>query len=402
MGNNKPNPRNTAKMYLKPLLYLTALASLATARSVPKRNGPAPLVRATDEDRVPGMYIVKMKDGFVATDADRSLTTHMNSAKHVYGATSFKGFASALDDAAIESLRANPHVEYVQEDSKVHLYNYVTQENAPWGIARISHHNNRDNNYVRDSSDGEGTCVYVIDTGINIDHPDFGGRASWGANFADDKNIDGAGHGTFVAGIVGSNPTKTQLLAVKVFKNDGTTDGNSIIAAIDWVAQDAPGRGCPKGTVANLSLGGGRNQASNDAVAALVNAGTFVAVASGNNNADAKNISPASEPSACTVSASDKNDAKASYSNYGAVVDIWAPGNDIESTSYQGGSTRASGTSAASPIVAGLGAYLLAFEGSRDPAALCDRIKELSTQGKISGVAEGTTTALAFNGNPSE
>ncbi|KAI0522122.1 peptidase S8/S53 domain-containing protein [Xylaria bambusicola] len=392
-------------MYLKSLLYWSALASLAAARSVPKRNGPAPLMRASDEHRVPGMYIVKMKDGFVAADADRTLTTHMSSAKHMYGATSFKGFASALDDAALESLRANPHVEYVQEDSKVHLYDYTTQENAPYGIARISHRNNGDNNYVRDSSDGEGTCVYVIDTGINVDHPDFGGRASWGANFADDENIDGAGHGTFVAGIVGSNSygvaKKTQLLAVKVFKNDGTTDGNSIIAAIDWVAQDAPSRGCPKGTVANLSLGGGRNQASNDAVAALVNAGTFVAVASGNDNADAENTSPASEPSVCTVSASDENDAKASYSNYGAVVDIWAPGNDIESTSYQGGSTTASGTSAASPIVAGLGAYLLAFEGSRDPVALCDRIKELSTQGKISGVGEGTTTALAFNGNPS-
>ncbi|KAI1276392.1 peptidase S8/S53 domain-containing protein [Xylaria sp. FL0933] len=392
-------------MYPKSLLGLTALASLATARSVPNRNEAAPIMRVADEHRVPGMYIVKMKDGFVAADADAALTAHMSSAKHVYGATSFKGFASSLDEAAIESLRAHPHVEYVQEDSKFHLTAYTTEDNAPYGIARISHRAKGDLSYVRDDSDGDGTCVYVIDTGIKVDHPDFGGRATWGANFADDDNNDGAGHGTFVAGIIGSNTygvaKKTQLVAVKVFKDDGTTEGNDIINAIDWVAQDAPTRNCPKGTVANLSLGGGKNQASNDAVAALVNAGTFVAVASGNDNADAENTSPASEPSVCTVSASDENDAKASYSNYGSVVDIWAPGNDIESTSYDGTSTTASGTSASSPIIAGLGAYLLSLEGQRDPGALCDRMKELSTQGILSGVPDGTINALAFNGNPS-
>ncbi|KAI0424849.1 peptidase S8/S53 domain-containing protein [Xylaria sp. FL1042] len=392
-------------MYPKLLLCWTALASLATARSVPKRNEVAPLMKVADEHRVSGMYIVKMKDGFIAADADDALTAHMSSAKHVYGATSFKGFASALNEVSIESLRANPHVEYVQEDSKFHLAAYTTEDNAPYGIARISHRAKGDLSYVRDDSDGDGTCVYVIDTGIKVDHPDFGGRATWGANFADDDNNDGAGHGTFVAGIIGSNTygvaKKTQLVAVKVFKDDGTTEGNDIINAIDWVAQDAPTRNCPKGTVANLSLGGGKNQASNDAVAALVNAGTFVAVASGNDNADAENTSPASEPSVCTVSASDENDAKASYSNYGSVVDIWAPGNDIESTSYDGTSTTASGTSASSPIIAGLGAYLLSFEGQRDPGALCDRMKELSTQGVLSGVPDGTTNALAFNGNAS-
>ncbi|KAI0975696.1 peptidase S8/S53 domain-containing protein [Xylaria arbuscula] len=391
-------------MYPKSLLCWTALASLATARSVPKRNGAAPLMRVADEHRIPDMYIVKMRDGFVAADADNTLTGHMSSAKHLYNATSFKGFAGALDAASIESLRANPHVEYIHEDSKFHLTDYVSQDNAPYGIARISHRNNGDLSYIRDDSDGDGTCVYIIDTGIKVDHPDFGGRASWAANFADDDDNDGAGHGTFVAGIVGSNSygvvKKTQLLAVKVFADDGTADGNNIIAAINWVAQDAPTRGCPKGTVANLSLGGGKSQASNDAVAALASAGTFVSVASGNDNADAENTSPASEPSVCTVSASDENDAKADYSNYGSVVDIWAPGNDIESTSYDGTTTTASGTSASSPIVAGLGAYLLSLEGQRDAGALCDRIKELSSQGILSGVPDGTTNALAFNGNP--
>lgn len=112
----------------------------------------------------------------------------------------------------------------------------------------------------------------------------------------------------------------------------------SSLLIIDWVAQDAQSRDCPKGTVANLSLGGEKSQASNDTVAGLVSAGTFVAVASGNDNVDAADTSPASELSACTVSASNENDAKAGFRNYGSVVDIWAPGTNIESTSYEGGS----------------------------------------------------------------
>lgn len=229
----------------------------------------------------------------------------------------------------------------MHEDSKFYLNEYTVQENAPWNIARISHRNNSESSYVRDASDGEGTCVYVIDTGIKVDHPDFAGRASWAANFGGDDDIDGVGHGTFVAGVVGSNTygvaKKAQLLAVKVTSNKGTASGSSIIAGINWVAHDVRTRDCPKGIVANLSLNGGKSQAINDAVASLVKAGMFVAVAAGNDNIDAKNTSPASEPSACTVSATDENDAKAGFSNYGSVVDIWAPGTHILSTSNDGG-----------------------------------------------------------------
>lgn len=229
----------------------------------------------------------------------------------------------------------------MHEDSRFYLSEYTAQENAPWNIARISHRNNSDNSYVRDASDGEGTCVYVIDTGIKTDHPDFGGRASWAANFGGDDDIDGSGHGTFVAGIVGSNSygvtKKAQLLAVKVTSNKGTASGSSILAGINWVAHDVQTRDCPKGTVANLSLNGGKSQAINDAVAGLVKTGTFMAVAAGNDNVDAQDTSPASEPSACTVSATDENDTKAEFSNYGSVVDVWAPGTHIKSTSNDGG-----------------------------------------------------------------
>ncbi|KAI1110368.1 peptidase S8/S53 domain-containing protein [Nemania sp. NC0429] len=394
-------------MFPKPLLLCwSVLACLATARSVPSRDQIAPLLRVADEHRIPGMYIVKMRDGFVIQDADDALNAHMGNARHVYDATNFRGFTGALNAKSLHSMRSHPDVEYVHEDSKFYLNEYTVQENAPWHLARISHQNNSIGSYVRDGSDGEGTCVYVIDTGIKIDHPDFGGRASWGANYGGDGDIDGAGHGTFVAGIVGSNSygvaKKAQLFAVKVTNNKGTASGSSIIAGINWVARDVRTRDCPKGSIVNISLNGGKSKAINDAIASLVKGGTFVAVAAGNNNIDAGNTSPASEPSACTVAASDEHDAKAAFSNYGSVVDIWAPGTHIKSTSNDGGRTSGSGTSASSPIIAGLGAYLLSLEGRRDPIALCDRIKELSTQGVLTNIPKGTTNALAFNGNPSE
>jgi subtilisin family serine protease len=184
---------------------------------------------------------------------------------------------------------------------------------------------------------------YIIDTGIKVDHEEFEGRAEWVQNFTDDgDDRDGAGHGTFVSGIVASRTygvaKKARVLALKVFRSDGTTDGAWIIAAMDFVARDAATRDCPRGHVANMSLGGGRSQASNDAADAMVSAGVFVAVAAGNSNEDAANTSPASAPLVCTVAASDPNDARASFSSYGSVVELFAPGVNIESTSYEGGS----------------------------------------------------------------
>lgn len=280
----------------------------------------------------------------------------------------------------------------------------------------------------------------MIDTGIKVDHEEFEGRAEWVKNFTDDGNDgDGAGHGTWTAGLVASRSygvaKKAKVLALKVFRDDGTTDGASIIAAMDYVVSDAPNRDCPAGKVANMSLGGGFSQASNDAADAMVKAGVFTAVAAGNSNVDAKDTSPASASMVCTVAASDENDAKADFSSFGDVVDVWAPGTNLESTSYEGGSvsfyspntpstlppsppvhvskaqpltapppslekTSASGTSGSSPIVAGIGAYLLALEGNIAADQLCDRIKELSKADVLSNVPEGTPNRLAFNGAP--
>lgn len=193
---------------------------------------------------------------------------------------------------------------------------------------------------------------------------------------------------------------KTKLFAVKVLGSDGSGSTSGVIAGINFVAEDASQQDCPSGTVANMSLGGSYSGSINQAAAALVDAGVFLAVAAGNEDTNASESSPASEASVCTVGATESNDAKADYSNYGSVVDIQAPGTDILSTWIGGETNTISGTSMATPHITGLGAYLLALEGNKSPAELCNYIKSTAQTGLISGLPSGTTDRLAFNGNP--
>lgn len=231
----------------------------------------------------------------------------------------------------------------------------TTQSGATWGITRISHKSRTGSGYVYDTTAGEGTCAYVIDTGIYTQHSDFGGRATFLANYADSSNTDGNGHGTHVAGTIGGTTygvaKKTKLYAVKVLDASGSGTNSGVISGMNFVATDAKTRSCPKGAVANMSLGGGKSTAVNQAAAALVSSGVFLAVAAGNSGANAANYSPASEPTVCTVGATTSADAVASYSNYGSVVDVFAPGSSITSTWLSGRTNTISGTSMASPHI---------------------------------------------------
>lgn len=236
-------------------------------------------------------------------------------------------------------------------------------------------------------------------------HSDFGGRASFGANFAsDDFDTDGNGHGTHVAGITGGKKygvaKRTNLIAVKVLNAKGSGYTSDIISGIDWAVNDAQTKGRIGKAVANLSLGGSVSLTLNQAANSAVGAGLFMAVAAGNDNNNAALQSPASASDVCTVAAIDNKDTRASYSNYGSIVDIFAPGTDITSDwiNSRTDTNTISGTSMASPHVAGLGAYILALEGSYSGKGLCDRLVQLSTQNAVTDV-NGSPNRLAYNGN---
>ncbi|KAJ4302487.1 hypothetical protein N0V88_002633 [Collariella sp. IMI 366227] len=387
---------STALLALLPVAFA---APAAEPQAIDKR---APIIAARAGQVVPGKYIIKLKEG-VSDDAFNRAIEKIGKSKadHIYRGK-FKGFAGKIEDAVLDEIRTIPDVEYVEEEAIFTINTYVSQTGAPWGLGRISHKAKGSTTYVYDDSAGAGTCSYVIDTGQQ-----FGGRATWAANFADSSNTDGNGHGTHVAGTIGSSTygvaKKTKLYAVKVLGADGSGTTSGVVAGINFVAQDAPNRSCPNGTVANMSLGGGYSASINNAAKALVSQGIFLAVAAGNDNQNAANYSPASEASVCTVGATDKNDAKSSFSNYGSVVDIFAPGSSILST-WIGGTSATntiSGTSMASPHIAGLGAYLLALLGPKTPAELCNYIKTSAISNAITGLPSGTTNKLAYNGNPS-
>ncbi|KAG5964517.1 Cuticle-degrading protease [Claviceps arundinis] len=383
-------------------ILLALLPVILAAPAVETRDQPAPLLTPHGLDVVADKYIVKFKDGIASLAVDETLSILQAKADFVYK-HAFNGFAGHLTKDELKTLRGRPDVEYVEKDALMHINAFVQQPGAPWGLGRISHRAKGNSNYRFDSSAGAGTCAYIIDTGIEASHPQFEGRATFLKSFISGQNTDGNGHGTHCAGTIGSKTygvaKKTKLYGVKVLNDAGSGPYSAIIAGMDYVAQDARARACPKGAVASMSLGGAKSTAVNQAAAALVRSGVFLAVAAGNNNLDAGNTSPASEVTACTVGATDINDNRSTFSNYGSVVDIFAPGTNILST-WIGGTTRSiSGTSMATPHIAGLAAYLYTLEGRYSPVALCQRMQSLSTKNVIRGVPSGTVNYLAYNGN---
>lgn len=263
-----------------------------------------------------------------------------------------------------------------------------TQKGAPWGLARVSHRNRLSfgtfNKYEYSKDGGDGVTAYVIDTGVNIKHVEFEGRARWGKTIPrNDEDVDGNGHGTHCAGTVASGKygvaKKAEIVAVKVLGSNGSGTMQDVVSGVVWAAEDAAkhaalaarelaltGKTKFKGSVANMSLGGGKARSLDEAVDAAVESGLHFAVAAGNDNKDACDFSPAASEGAVTVGASTITDERAYFSNHGKCVDIFAPGLNILSTWT--GSTEAtnviSGTSMASPHICGLLAYLLSIEGS--------------------------------------
>ncbi|KHN96324.1 Subtilisin-like serine protease PR1A [Metarhizium album ARSEF 1941] len=388
-------------MHLSALFTLLP-AVLAAPATIGRRAGPAPLLTPQAENIISGKYIVKFKDGVARIATDDVVSVLSSKADFVYEHT-MNGFAGSLTKEELKSLRDHPDVDFIEKDAVMRINSITEQSGAPWGLGRISHREKGSTAYRYDDSAGEGTCVYVIDTGIETSHPQFEGRATWLKSFIDGEDEDGHGHGTHCAGTIGSRDygvsKKTKLFAVKVLDDQGSGSYSGILSGMDYVAQDSKTRDCPNGHFASMSLGGGYSASVNKGAAGLVSSGVFLAVAAGNDNRDAKNTSPASEPTVCTVGATASDDNRSTFSNYGKVVDIFAPGTGILSTWIGGQTNTISGTSMATPHIAGLAAYISGLKGRSNPEDLCKTIQDTSTKKAIRNVPSGTVNYLAYNGN---
>ncbi|PPJ54789.1 hypothetical protein CBER1_04027 [Cercospora berteroae] len=384
--------------------FITALLAVPAAIAAPV------LLNTRQEDSIAGSWIVRVNQNSVLSDVISQVSSAVGGAeaKHTYEFGNFKGFSIDGVDNLLGLVANIASIESIEPNTRVTTSALVTQSNVPsYGLARISHRENGATDYVYDDSAGEGTFSYIIDTGIRTTHQDFDGRAVFGASFVDgEQEGDGNGHGTHVAGTTGSTTygvaKKTTLIAVKVLGAEGSGSNAGVLAGIDWAVNDAKSKGRIGKAVGNLSLGGPLSPATNAAVAEAVAEGLFLAVAAGNSGLPTITASPASAPEVCTVGASDDQDRRASYSNFGLLVDVFAPGSNITSTWIDSDSdtNTISGTSMASPHVAGLGAYLLALEGPQDPQALCSRIQELSTKNALNlGLQLFSGNRLAYNGN---
>jgi subtilisin family serine protease len=372
-------------------LLLAACAEAPTTPSVPLNQGPtlAPLLRSSDP--VEGSYIVVFKDGVddVSAKAEAKTARKGKKAKHTYVAV-LKGFAADLTEDEVAELRADPDVAYIEQDGVASID--VTQSGATWGIDRIDQRNRPLSGTYTYTSTGAGVRAYIIDTGIRPSHSQFSGRAST-VYGGDDCN----GHGTHVAGTIGGSTygvAKGALLrGVRVLGCSGSGTWSAIIAGMDWVRVNHI-----KPAVANMSLGGGFSSSVNTAANNLSNAGVFVAVAAGNSNANSCNFSPASAANVTSVMSSTSSDAKSSFSNFGSCAHLYAPGSSITSAWHT--STTAtntiSGTSMASPHVAGVAALYKATFGDASSSTIRTWLINTSTANVITGNPSGTPNRLLF------
>jgi subtilisin family serine protease len=375
---------------LVPLAVIAAVAALLAG------NGSARTVTGAS---APGCYIVVLKSDVAtpATVADEHGKKNGFRPDFVYS-HALKGYAAKLPAAALDRIRQDPRVDYVEPDGVVSIE--TTQPSPPWGLDRIDQRNLPLSTTYSYTSTGSGVTAYVIDTGIRKTHVDFGGRASDGFDAIDGLPADDCnGHGTHVAGTIGGTTygvaKGVQLKAVRVLNCQGSGTYSQVIAGVDWVKADhAAGRPA----VANMSLGGPVDQATDQAVSNAIADGIVFGIAAGNSSADACNFTPARVAGALTVAASDINDNFASFSNRGSCVDIIAPGVSVLSAwnSSNTATNILSGTSMATPHVVGIAARAW----SSDPAATANRItrrvKRQATTGVVKGVPGATVNKLAF------
>jgi subtilisin family serine protease len=380
----------------KILLLLCAVVVAVPLFAGPKKGE---VIRA--HKRIPDQYIVVFEPRVddVESAADDLVRMNRGRRGHVY-TSALRGFSATLSEQAAMRIANDPRVAYVEEDGEVSIQ--ATQSGATWGLDRIDQRDLPLNSTYNYNTTASNVKVYIIDTGIRTTHSQFGGRAINGYDAVDGTlpAADCNGHGTHVAGTVGGSTygvaKGVTLVAVRVLNCQGSGTNSGVIAGIDWVTSNHPA-GAP--AVANMSLGGGASTAIDDAVRRSIADGVTYAVASGNSNVDACSSSPARVAEAITVNSSTSSDARSSFSNYGSCTDIFAPGSSITSAWYSSdtATNTISGTSMATPHVAGVAALYLAGNTTASPATVWAAIRDSATLNKITSAGSGSPNRLLYS-----
>jgi aqualysin 1 len=376
------------------------------ARADRGSNQDTPRFHRHPDRKIPNSYIVVLDQdalgaagdpGAAAADADEViLSTSSGRVKHVY-ANALRGFSAEMTEDDALALSNDPRVRFVEEDSVMEIV--TTQTNATWGLDRIDQRSLPLSGTYSYASTGSGVNAYIIDTGIRVSHTQFGGRASVAFDAVGDgrNGIDCNGHGTHVSGTVGGSTygvaKSVRLFAVRVLSCSGSGSTSGVIAGVDWVT-----RHHVSPAVANMSLGGGASTSLDSAVRNSIASGVTYAVAAGNSNANASSFSPARVSEAITVGSSRINDARSSFSNFGSVVDIFAPGSSITSawSTSDTAINTISGTSMATPHVAGVAARFLQNNRTASPATVRNAIVNAASLNRLSGIPTGTANRLLF------
>jgi subtilisin family serine protease len=383
-------------------LAATAALAIAGVTALPAQAQGRILGAGTAYD-IAGSYIVVYKDG---SHASTSALAAQHGAKvtRTYSAA-LHGFAATMSEAAARRLAADPDVAYVQQNHRLTISD--TQPNPPsWGLDRIDQRNLPLNSSYTYPNTAANVHAYVIDTGIRFSHQTFGGRAASGFDAIDGGSADDChGHGTHVAGTVGGSQygvaKAVQLVGVRVLDCNGSGSTDQVVAGIDWVTANAI-----KPAVANMSLGGGIDAVLDAAVQRSIASGVTYAIAAGNGNAlgigvNACNTSPARVPEAITVGATQSNDSRATFSNYGTCVDIFAPGVGITSSwnTSDTATNSISGTSMATPHVVGAAALYLSTNPSATPAQVASALTTNATPNVVGNPGSGSPNRLLFVGS---